>query len=298
MVEPSWIGRAALLVVGMAAACAVGRLLVRADVATGRLPQAEPDAPDRELAAQGPRAEVSVAEPRPDAAGGRRRRPTPEAGRGDRAARAERAGLPGRARADGLGARADQGADPGLRRPAAEPPCSNGSGPSPGPTPDASSTPSPPSRPSPVDQLFEPKTDRLRPEARACSRPMRSLLGGPEAHDLGLEVVGPAEGPPVYRRASARDLEGPRARYLSLARTSRVRDPLAAEGRIDASRIAVTGGEGRASCRGGPRRLARRDRDSPSPGRPSAAIPAGADPAEAPGRRRGTTLDFGPERLA
>ena len=137
----------------------------------------------------------------------------------------------------------------------------------------------------PIDQFFEPKTDRLRPEARGLLKAYAETLKGPEARDLGLEVAGPAEGPPVHRAGLERDLDGPRARHLSLARTTRVRDLLAAEARIDASRIRVTGGAVRGPCGGGPRRFATSDRDPPASGRRRRPRPGRGRTAADRGRR-------------
>lgn len=144
----------------------------------------------------------------------------------------------------------------------------------------------------PIDGLFEPKTDRLRPEARTMVAAYAEALKGPEARDLGLEVAGPAEGPPVHRAGLGQGLDGPRSRHLSLARTTRIRDLLAAQGPIEGSRIRVTAGaagahgeEGRA---GSPRRIEIRlrqgDEAAPFPvgaGTPAAAVRgrrAGIDP--------------------
>jgi chemotaxis protein MotB len=136
----------------------------------------------------------------------------------------------------------------------------------------------------PIDGLFEPKSDRLKPEARDLLKAYAETLTGPEARDLGLEVAGPADGPPVHRAGLERDLDGPRSRHLSLARTTRVRDLLAAEARIDASRIRVAGGGFEAHAGAGradaPRRIEirlRRD-DEDAPVRVGAGTPAAAGP--------------------
>ena len=134
----------------------------------------------------------------------------------------------------------------------------------------------------PIDRLFEPKTDRLKPEALGLLKAYAEALKGPEARDLGLEVAGPADGPPVQRAGLERDLDGPRARHLSLARTTRVRDLLAAEGRIDASRIRVAGGAGEAPADRGradsPRQIVIRLRqgNADAPLRDGAGSPAAA----------------------
>ncbi len=141
----------------------------------------------------------------------------------------------------------------------------------------------------PIDRLFEPKTDRLKPEARGLLKAYSEALKGPEARDLGLEVAVPVDGPPVHRAGLERDLDGPQARHLSLARTTRVRDLLAAEGRIDASRIRMTGGAGEVHADGGradsPRRIEIRLRqgDGDAPLQVGAGTPVEA----APGRRAG-----------
>ena len=142
----------------------------------------------------------------------------------------------------------------------------------------------------PIDQLFEPKTDRLKPEARGLLKAYAETLMGPEARDLGLEVAGPAEGPPVHRAGLERELDGPRARHLSLARTTRVRDLLAAEGRIDASRIRVIGGAGEVHAEGGradsPRRIEIRLRH----GDGDAPLQVGAGTPVEPARGRGAGI--------
>ena len=121
--------------------------------------------------------------------------------RGDPAAGAERLGLPGRARPAGRGLRADQAPGPD-RRPGparSRPARPSGSGSSRGPIPAARSTPVGAILTLPTAQLFEPGTDRLRPEARAWLQATRTLLDDPEARDLGLSVVGRTETPAVRR---------------------------------------------------------------------------------------------------
>ena len=87
-----------------------------------------------------------------------------------------------------------------------------------------------------------------------------------------------------------RDLDGPRAQHLSLARTTRVRDLLAAEAQIDASRIRVAGAVAEAPAGAGrsdsPRRIG------------SACVKAtrrplrvGADTPAAPDRGRRAGID-------
>ena len=104
----------------------------------------------------------------------------------------------------------------------------------------------------------------------------------------------PPKAPPVRRAGLERDLDGPRARHLSLARATRVRDLLAVEARIDAARIEVAGCESSEPIDGRAATIARRgleirrDRDAASVRR--------GRPAD---RGRGRpTLDFGSDRLA
>ena len=103
----------------------------------------------------------------------------------------------------------------------------------------------------------------------------------------------------MHRAGLERDLDGPRARHLSLARTTRVRDLLAAEGRIDASRIAVAGGAVEALPeRAAPiRRVGSRSACAEATRRSRRVGPA-PRPRPTGGVERGSTLDFGPERLA
>jgi chemotaxis protein MotB len=89
--------------------------------------------------------------------------------------------------------------------------------------------------------LFEPGTDRLRPEAHVLLRAAAERLNDPEARDLDLLVVGHTEQPAVRRAGLA--APGPKHPHLGLDRASRVRDLLAGEGGLDAARIEVAGHE-------------------------------------------------------
>ncbi|MGE5754747.1 MAG: OmpA family protein [Planctomycetaceae bacterium] len=93
----------------------------------------------------------------------------------------------------------------------------------------------------PSATLFEPGTDRLRPEAHALLRSAAERLNDPEARDLDLLVVGHTEQPAVRRAGLA--APGAKHPHLGLDRASRVRDLLAGEGGLDAARIEVAGHE-------------------------------------------------------
>ena len=93
----------------------------------------------------------------------------------------------------------------------------------------------------PSAPLFEPGTDRLKPEGRVLLRALSEILNDPEAREFGLLVAGRAEGAPIQRAGLAPS--APRPPRLGLDRAERVRDLLAAEGGIDAARIEVAGFE-------------------------------------------------------
>jgi chemotaxis protein MotB len=92
----------------------------------------------------------------------------------------------------------------------------------------------------PTERLFEPGSDRLTPEAAAWLRDVSGLLSAPEARDLTLRVVGPADDPSVRRAGLGVD-DRSKARFLGMARAARVRDLLATEAGIDRARIALAG---------------------------------------------------------
>ena len=139
----------------------------------------------------------------------------------------------------------------------------------------------------PIDGLFEPKTDRLKHEARGLLKAYAATLIGPEARDVRLEVAGPAEGPPVHRAGLERDLDGPRARHLSLARTTRVRDLLAADAGLDASRIRVADARVERVRADSPRRIEIRLRQ----GDGDAPVPIAAGPSDAAPRAPRARID-------
>jgi chemotaxis protein MotB len=93
----------------------------------------------------------------------------------------------------------------------------------------------------PSAPLFEPGTDRPRPEALPLLRAAAERLNDPEARDLDVVIVGHTEPSAVLRTG----LDTPRSKspHLGLDRASRVRDLLATEGGLDSSRIEVAGHE-------------------------------------------------------
>jgi chemotaxis protein MotB len=93
----------------------------------------------------------------------------------------------------------------------------------------------------PSAPLFEPGTDRLQPEALPLLRATAERLNDPEARDLDLVIVGHTEQTAVVR--TGLDTLRSKNPHLGLDRASRVRDLLAADGGLDASRIEVAGHE-------------------------------------------------------
>jgi chemotaxis protein MotB len=89
--------------------------------------------------------------------------------------------------------------------------------------------------------LFEPGTDRPRPEAVPLLRAAAERLNDPEARDLDVVVVGHTEQSDVLR--TGLDARRSKSPHLGLERASRVRDLLASEGGLDVSRIGVAGHE-------------------------------------------------------
>lgn len=93
------------------------------------------------------------------------------------------------------------------------------------------------------DVLFEPGSDRLKPDARALLAALADLVESPEARDVRMLVAGHTDDSPVRRTALGSGPSSAPTRHLSLDRATRVRDVLAFEGRIDASTIEVAGFE-------------------------------------------------------
>jgi chemotaxis protein MotB len=102
----------------------------------------------------------------------------------------------------------------------------------------------------PSAPLFEPGTDHFRPEALPLLRAAAERLTDPEARDLDLVIVGHTEPTAVVRTG----LDAPRSKnpHLGLDRASRVRDLLATDGGLDASRIEVAGHEAPPTAIDGP----------------------------------------------
>jgi chemotaxis protein MotB len=93
----------------------------------------------------------------------------------------------------------------------------------------------------PSAPMFEPGTDQLRPDALPLLRAAAERLNDPEARDLDLVIVGHTDRPAV--RPAGLAAPRPKHPHLGLDRASRVRDLLASDGGLDASRIEVAGHE-------------------------------------------------------
>lgn len=93
-----------------------------------------------------------------------------------------------------------------------------------------------------VEGLFEPGSDRLRPDAAEALKALAGELSGPGADALRLEVAGPAEAPPVARAGyepgskSGGAAAAAAGRFLSAARAARVRDRLVSGSGLDPAR--------------------------------------------------------------
>jgi chemotaxis protein MotB len=93
----------------------------------------------------------------------------------------------------------------------------------------------------PSARLFEPGSDRLRPEARASLAETAALWGTPEAGAFDLLVVG-RNAPSAVQQARL-SAPGTQAKTLGHDRAARVRDVLGGAAHIDAARIEVAGFE-------------------------------------------------------
>lgn len=92
----------------------------------------------------------------------------------------------------------------------------------------------------PMETLFEPGSDHLKPQARPLLRSLAGLLDDPNAKDLRVRVAGRSEDSPV-RQVSHQEGETPSAGHLSLDRATRIRDQLALEADLDPAQIEVAG---------------------------------------------------------
>jgi chemotaxis protein MotB len=93
----------------------------------------------------------------------------------------------------------------------------------------------------PSASLFEPGSDRPRPEALRLIRAAAERLNDPEARDLDVVIVGHTEPSAVVR--TGLDTRRSNSTHLGLDRASRVRALLTTEGGLDVSRIEVAGHE-------------------------------------------------------
>lgn len=92
-----------------------------------------------------------------------------------------------------------------------------------------------------TDQLFQPGTDRVKPEARPLMQSVANLLDQPEMREYRVLVAGHTADSPI-QATGLRD-EKPKTGHLSLERATRVREMIASDGRIDPDRIDVAGFE-------------------------------------------------------
>jgi chemotaxis protein MotB len=102
----------------------------------------------------------------------------------------------------------------------------------------------------PSDPLFEPGTDRLKPEASGVLKPLADLVGRPESGDLRVLIAGHTDDPPVRRAGVAGS--PPKVAHLGLERAIRVRDLIATDHRVDAGKIEVAGFESSQPREAGP----------------------------------------------
>jgi len=99
---------------------------------------------------------------------------------------------------------------------------------------------------APPDRLFEPGTDRLKPEAAEALAALAAELAVDAPAGLSMEVSGPPDAPPVVRAGFDARPDGgggedkATGRFLSAARAVRVRDRLAAGAGLDPSAARLT----------------------------------------------------------